>query len=232
MQLPLNIHFEFAPWRLSGVVYGCLMNDPASLAGLGDAASAPPYKAPPRAPVLYVKPRNTLAASGSTFAVPTDAGAVEIGAALGIVIGRTACRVRVDDAMSHVAGWTLVADLSIAHDNFYRPSVRLKARDGSCLIGSQVLPRAAVADPDALQIKVTVDGEPVHTATTADMRRSVAQLLHEVSDFMTLHPGDILLLGIAAGAPRVAAGHSFTIDAAGLGRIEGRLVAEQQVELA
>ena len=52
-----SILVDAAPWRLSGVVYGTLLNDPATLAELGDAVHAAPYKAPPRAPVLYLKPR-------------------------------------------------------------------------------------------------------------------------------------------------------------------------------
>lgn len=225
---PLHLPFEFAPWRLSGVVYGHLLNDPAALAALGDTVHAAPYKAPPSAPILYIKPRNTLAASGATVALPADAGAFEIGAALGIVIGRTACRVAEADALAHVAGWCLVADLSVPHGAFYRPSVRFKARDGSCLIGPAVVPREAVPDPDDLAIRVAVDGEVVHTARTAGMRRPVARLLRDVTEFMTLSPGDVLLLGVAAGAPRVSAGHGVSIEAAGLGRLEGRLVAESQ----
>ncbi len=228
----LHLTFEFAPWRLSGVVYGNLLNDPAALAALGSAVDAPPYKAPPKAPILYVKPRNTLAISGSAVVVPADAQALEIGAALGIVIGRTACRVSADDAIDHVGGWCLVADLSVPHDSFYRPGVRFKALDGSCLIGPEVVPRSALPDPDALRIRVAVDGKPLHTATTAGMRRTVVQLLQDVSDFMTLQAGDILLLGVAAGAPRIGAGHGFVIDAAGLGRLEGRLIDAQQKDAA
>ena len=224
--------FEFAPWRLSGVVYGNLLNDPAALAALGDAVNAPPYKAPPKAPVLYIKPRNTLAASGSTVGVPAEAAAMEIGAALGIVIGRTACRVSASDAPDHIAGWTLVADLSIPHDSFYRPSVRFKALDGSCLIGPAVVARSALGQPDALQINIAIDGKTVHIARTAGMRRPVAQLLQDVSDFMTLQPGDILMLGISAGAPRVAAGRAFAVEAPGLGTLEGRLITEPAQEAA
>ena len=70
MPSPCSLDLDFAPWRLSGVVYGTLLNDPAALAALGEAVNAPPYKAPPRAPVLYLKPRNTLAADGAAVAVP------------------------------------------------------------------------------------------------------------------------------------------------------------------
>jgi 5-oxopent-3-ene-1,2,5-tricarboxylate decarboxylase/2-hydroxyhepta-2,4-diene-1,7-dioate isomerase len=216
------------PWRLSGVVYGTLLNDAAALAALGAAASQPPYKAPPKAPVLYLKPRNTLAASGSRVAVPADADAFEIGAALGLVIGRTACRVSVAQALSFVAGYVLVADLSVPHEGYYRPSIRFKARDGSCLIGPQVLACAAVADPGAVQLHVSIDGLRVHSASLVGAVRPAAQLLADVTDFMTLQPGDVLLLGVAAGAPQARAGQQFAIEAEGLGRLQGQLVAETQ----
>ncbi len=220
--------FDFHPWRLSGVVYGCLMNDPAALAALGDAVHQAPYKAPPKAPVLYLKPRNTLAASGSSVVVPQDANALEIGAALGIVIGRTACRVAAGGALDHVAGWTLVADLSVPHAQFYRPSVRFKALDGSCLIGPRVAPRDGIGDPDALTLDVAVDGVVVQRAHMAGMIRPVAQLLADVTEFMTLRSGDILMLGIRHGAPTVAPGQEFSIAAQGLGRLDGRIIADTQ----
>jgi 5-oxopent-3-ene-1,2,5-tricarboxylate decarboxylase / 2-hydroxyhepta-2,4-diene-1,7-dioate isomerase len=224
-----DARFEFAPWRLSGVVYGTLLNDPAALTALGDAVNAPPYKAPPHAPVLYLKPRNTLAGSGASVAVPTDAGEFEIGASLALVIGRTACRVSVDDAMSHVAGFTLVADLSVPHDNFYRPNVRFKARDGSCIVGPRVVPRTALTDPSALVLQISIDGAPRHAARMANMQRPAAELLRDVTEFMTLRPGDVLMLGVAFGAPRARAGQAFTVECAGIGRLQGRLVAEPQV---
>ena len=57
--------FDFPPYRLSGTVYGVLLNHAPALAALGAQVNEPPYKAPPKAPVLYVKPRNTLAGAGA-----------------------------------------------------------------------------------------------------------------------------------------------------------------------
>ncbi len=225
--MPADSTFDlaFAPWRLSGVVYGALLNDPAALAALGDAVRAAPYKAPPRAPVLYLKPRNTLSVSGAVVAAPAG-GALEVGACLGIVIGRSACRVAAAEADAVIAGYLLVADLCVPHQSFYRPSVRLRARDGSCVLGATRLPRSAVAAPDALTITVSVDGRAVHTTSTAGRVRPVAQLVQDVTEFMTLAPGDVLLLGPAVGAPQVRAGQSFAVEAAGFGRLEASLVAE------
>lgn len=225
MPSPCSLDLDFAPWRLSGVVYGTLLNDPASLAAIGDAVNAPPYKAPPQAPVLYVKPRNTLAADGAAVAVPGGTGRLEIGASLGIVIGRSTCRVTAEEALSFVAGWVLVADLCVPHASFYRPNVRLRARDGSCLLGVPV-PRDTLADADALQIRVTVGDHQAHVARTAGMTRPVARLLQDVTEFMTLHAGDVLLLGVAASAPEGRTGDSFAIECDGLGRLNGHLVAE------
>ena len=58
MPLP-RVHLPFAPYRLSGVVLGCLMNHRPALEALGTAVDAPPYKAAPKAPVLYIKPATT-----------------------------------------------------------------------------------------------------------------------------------------------------------------------------
>ncbi|MET0507912.1 MAG: fumarylacetoacetate hydrolase family protein [Burkholderiaceae bacterium] len=214
-----------APIRLSGVIYGVLMNDPAALERLGDAVNAAPYKAPPRAPVLYVKPRNTHAPSGVAVTVDHDVPAFEIGAALGLVIGRTACRVAAGAAADYLAGYLLAVDLTVPHAAFYRPSIRFKARDGSCLI-SATLAAPDALDPDAVTLEVAIDGETVHRASTAGRTRPFAQLLADVTEFMTLRPGDLLLTGIAAGAPQAGAGQTFSVEAPGLGRIEGRLVAE------
>lgn len=218
--------FDFSPYRLSGVVYGTLLNHRPALLALGDAVNHAPYKAPPKAPVLYVKPRNTLTGTGSAVPVPTDTPELQIDAALGIVIGRTASALTLANAMDHVAGYTVINDVSVPHDNFYRPSVRFKARDSSCVIGPAVMPASAVANPDALAVKVWVDGALVHETTTSDRIRDVAQLLVDVTDFMTLQPGDVLMLGASAGAPRVKAGQEVAIEIEGVGRLENRFVAE------
>lgn len=218
--------FDFPPFELSGVVYGTLLNHEAAVAALGDAVNQPPYKAPAKAPVLYVKPRNTLAGNGDAVTVPADAQELEVGAALGIVIGRTACRVSEADALDHIAGYTIVNDISVPHESFYRPSIRFKARDGFCPVGPTVVPRSAIANPDALTVKVYIDDTLVHTTSTGDRRRSVARLLADVTDFMTLSPGDILMLGVSAGAPRAAAGQRTRIEIEGIGQLENRFIAE------
>lgn len=221
------IDFDVSPYRLSGTVYGTLLNHRPALEQLGDAVNAPPYKGAPNAPVLYVKPRNTLARSGDAIAVPTTPGILEIGAALGLVIGRTASRVPEGEALQYVAGYTVVADYSVPHDSYYRPSVRFKALDGSCPIGPHVVPRQLIDNPDNLVVNVYVDDAIVQTTTTEGMVRNAARLLADVTEFMTLSPGDVLMLGVAAGAPRVGAGHRVGIVIQMVGRLDNTLIEER-----
>lgn len=209
---------------LSGVVYGVLGNDPALIDDLGAAVFDAPYKAPPKAPVLYVKPRNTLAISGAATALDDADEGFEVAVNVGMVIGRTACRVTAERALEHVSAFVAVADLSISHGAFYRPSLRFKTRDGSCVIGPALTPASAVANPDDLVVRVLVDGQLAQITSTAARVRSAAQLLQDVTEFMTLRPGDILLMGPANRAPFVRAGQRFVAEVDGLATVSGGIV--------
>ena len=73
--------------------------------------SAPPYGRPPAAPVLYIKPPNTFLPGGGEVVVPAGVEALEIGATLALVIGRTACRVSEAEAMEHLARFAVAIDV-------------------------------------------------------------------------------------------------------------------------
>lgn len=208
-----------------GTVYGTLLNHREALAALGDQVNAAPYKAPPHAPILYIKPRNTWAQSGDSVVVPTDVPELQMGATLGVVMGRVASKLSLAEALNHVAGYVVLNDISVPHDSFYRPSMRFKCRDGSCPMGAFV-PREAVSDPDALAMTVAIDGVVVQHTNTGGRIRSVAQLLVDVTEFMTLHPGDILSIGVSAHGPLAHAGQRVTITVDGVGQLENTLVSE------
>ncbi|MFZ9108009.1 MAG: fumarylacetoacetate hydrolase family protein [Burkholderiaceae bacterium] len=200
-----------APWTWAGTVYGVMLNHRPALEALGDAVQQPPYQAAPKAPVLYIKPRNTHAGPGAVM-IPPDVSDIEVGACLGLVIGQTTRNVAAADALEHVAGYLTVADLRVPHASLYRPSVKLIARDGFCRMASSATPRAHIANPDELDIRVWVDDILVQQSTTGNRVRAAAQLLADVSSFMTLAAGDILLLGVSHGAPRVQPGQSSRIE--------------------
>ncbi|MGC1521299.1 MAG: fumarylacetoacetate hydrolase family protein [Steroidobacteraceae bacterium] len=219
-----SIPCDVAPFRLSGTVYGALLNHRSALAALGEDAHRPPYDAPPVAPVLYLKPRNTLALPGEVVRIPAGIPELEVGATLGLVIGRTACRISESSALEYLAGYLIVADVSVPHASFHRPSIRYRARDGFCPLGPAVVARAAVVNPDALTVRAYVDGALVHTASTADMIRPAARLLADVTEFMTLRPGDVLALGAAVPAPRVRSGEILRIEIDGVGSLSNPFI--------
>jgi 5-oxopent-3-ene-1,2,5-tricarboxylate decarboxylase / 2-hydroxyhepta-2,4-diene-1,7-dioate isomerase len=214
-----SMPFDVPPYRLSGTVYAALLNHRSVLAVLGDAVNQPPYNAPPVAPVLCIKPRNTLARSGDIVRIPTGIPELEVGVHVGLVIGRTACKVSEARALDYVAGYLIVADVSIPHSNYHRPSVRFKARDGYCPLGPVLTPRDSVVNPDALTVRTYLDDALVQTASTADLIRPAARLLADVTDFMTLSPGDVLALGASGPEPRVCSGQTLTISVDGLGNL-------------
>lgn len=218
------VPMDVPPYRLSGVVYGALLNHHTAVSTLGDAVAQPPYKGVPRAPVLYLKPPNTLVPHGTPVQVPAGVSELEVGGCLGVVIGRPACRVAEANALDYVAGYLIVNDISVPHPSYYRPSIRCKARDGFCPLGPRVVPRAAVADPDALTVRVYVDGQLKQEASTAHLVRPVRKLLADVTDFMTLSPGDVLAVGVAAPAPRARPGQRAGIEIDGVGYLENTFV--------
>src|SRR5690606_12060453 len=127
--------------------------------------------------------------------LPADVPEVEIGACLAVEFARSATRVTPEQALDYIAGYRVVADISVPHASFYRPPMKFKNRDGFCPISHTLTPVSAVSDPNALDILVSVDGEVVQRASTADLVRPVARAIADVTEFMTLHQGDLLLLG-------------------------------------
>lgn len=164
----------------TGTVYGTLLNFKAELAALLPQMSQPPYKAPPQAPVLYIKPTNTWSANGASIVVPARLPEVEIGATIAMVMSNG--RVR----------YVLMNDLCIPHNSFFRPPVKYKCLDGFLGIGSHTL---ETDKPQDFKLEVRVNGHLVQSVDFSQLVRPAAQLLTDVSAFMTLHDGDVLMLG-------------------------------------
>lgn len=213
----------------SGTVYGTLLNYRGALAALGDAVHQAPYNKPPVAPVLYIKPANCRIGYGGPIPVPDRVDELEVGPALGIVIGRTACRVAPADAFDYVRGYTLANDVCIPHTNVFRPAIRERCRDGFCPLGPWILEARAVPAPDRLNVRVFINGERRCESTTANLIRPVAQLIADVTDFITLSPGDVLLVGVPENAPRARAWDRVCVEVEGVGLLENPLVPERQI---
>lgn len=195
------------------------------------AMAREPHHRPPVHPVLYLKPANTWCRGGDAVALPDVVPEVEVGATLGVAFARTASRVSVADALAFVAGYCIVNDVTVPHTSLLRPPMTQKCRDGFCPIGPLVSAEA-VSDPSALEIRAFVDGALRQRAHTRTLRRGVAQLIADVSEFMSLAPGDLLLVGVPHGMPRARVGQRMAIEIDGLGRLENPLVREPAAQEA
>lgn len=199
-----------------GTVYGTLMNFQGEWDALGDAVHAPPYQAPPQAPVLYVKTANTFSAHDAVIAIPAGFDEVEVGATVAMVMGER----------GEVAGYVLANDLRLPQASFFRPPVQSNCRDGFLALGERVRPRNEAGDPAIFVLQVKVNDVLVQTVRFSQLRRPAAQLLADVSSFMTLAAGDLLLLGVDAPRTRVRAGDRVEISMPALGRLANTFVAE------
>ena len=222
---------QIQPFLLSdglplGTVYGALLNDRATVERLSPEFDSAPYKAAPKAPVLYIKPRNTFAGEGAAVAVPAEPGELRIDATIGLVIGKRASRVSVDQALSHVAGFVVVSDVTLPHESYYRPAIRQRDRDGFCPI-SRMFKDEAGFDLDNATLSITINGERAYERSLATLVRSAAQLLADVTEFMTLAAGDVLLLGPGEASPVACPGDQIRIAVPGLGELSHSVVEEK-----
>lgn len=214
------------PAPIRGTIYGVVLNDRGSVERLAAELNEAPYKAPPKAPILYIKPANTLSPDGARVALPQGASQVEIGATVGVVIGQPASRLGLENALAAVQGYVAVADLSLPHSSYYRPAIREKCFDGSCVFAGEIAAAGGVQDARALQIHTFVNGKQVGQWGLDELVRSVPELLRDVSEFMTLNPGDVLLVGVKWQAPTAAPGDTVKISVAGVGQLEFSIHSE------
>jgi 5-oxopent-3-ene-1,2,5-tricarboxylate decarboxylase/2-hydroxyhepta-2,4-diene-1,7-dioate isomerase len=199
-----------------GTIYGALMNFRSELEALGDKMKQPPYNAPPQAPVLYVKPANTWTENGGSIAIPAGAGEVAIGATVAMVM----------KSAHEIAGYVLMNDVTLPHDSFYRPPVKFNCFDGFLGIGDRIRARNEAGDPAVFKLEVRVNGELMQTVRFSQLVRPADQLLADVSAFMTLGEGDMLMLGCDGERPRVRAGDRIEIKMPALGTLTNTFVAE------
>ncbi len=212
---------------INGTVYGTLLNYKGALEQLGNQVHEKPYASPPKAPILYIKPVNTFNRQGEGIPIPPDVKHLEIGASLGIVIGMKAGALNEETAVNYIAGYTIGNDISIPHESLFRPAVSYKARDGFCPIGPWIVEKNQIHDPDNLTIRVYINNELKQENSTINLIRKVSQLLVDVTEFMSLNPGDVLLTGIPENAPLAKIGDKVRIEIEGVGSLENVIVEEQ-----
>lgn len=216
---------EAAHWlpAASGKVICVALNHRPHLERLQAAMHAPPYRAPPRSPVLFLKPPNTLA--GHLAPLPAAPAPLYAGGALALVFGRPASRVAAAEALDYVGGYSVFNELTLAETDYFRPAVRAKCRDGSGALGPAVVPAAGI-DPDALSVRTFVDGELRGELHTAELARGAAELIAALTAYMRFEPGDVLVTGFAERDIALARGQRVSVEIPGVGRLENTIATE------
>jgi 2-keto-4-pentenoate hydratase/2-oxohepta-3-ene-1,7-dioic acid hydratase in catechol pathway len=188
---------------------------------------------PPETPTFFAKFRNALAPPDAEVPLPRYSEKVDYEAEVAFVIGRRAKDVSEADALAHVAGYTLLNDLSARDWQFKTPQwLPGKIFDGSAPSGPALVTPDEAGAPDAIEISLTLNGETMQSASTADLIHSIPELVAYLSMLMTLEPGDIVATGTPSGVgsvrePRVwlKPGDDIVIESPQLGRLETRIGA-------
>jgi len=211
------------PYMPAGTVYGTLLNFQREHALWAPRMNEAPYKAPPQAPVLYIKTANTFTPTGHAIHLPRGVNEVDVSASLGLVAGEGGA----------VAGCVLFNDVALPHESYYRPPVKFRCVDGFLGVGREVVSLEAVgglAGLGALSLELRVHGVLKHVVSLADLVRDAATLWADVRTFQTLRPGDVLMLGtdcLADGSrPRAKAGDAVEITVAGFHPLLNHFVQE------
>ena len=186
----------------------------------------------PDRPLLFAKWPNTLIASGEPIRVPAICEHPDYEAELGVVIGRQASRVSVDDALDVVRGYVVANDVSGRDLQFADGQwVRGKSLDTFLPVG-ELVPASEVPDPQALPIRAILNGETMQDSSTANQIFGVAEVISFVSQAITLEPGDLIITGTPAGVgafrkPPVwlQLGDEITIEIDGVGSITNPVTA-------
>ncbi|MFB6212016.1 MAG: fumarylacetoacetate hydrolase family protein [Halobacteriales archaeon] len=173
----------------------------------------------PDRPLLFLKPPNTLAGHHDTVTLPAGKERIDHEAELAVVIAQQCRDVRTEEAMQVVAGFSIANDLSNRDDqNREQNWVRGKAFDNACPLGPVIAePNEVPADAT---INLTVNGVPQQEATREQMIFDVPDLIAEITQYMTLEPGDVILTGTPAGVGGLNDGDQIEINVEGIGGLE------------
>jgi 2-keto-4-pentenoate hydratase/2-oxohepta-3-ene-1,7-dioic acid hydratase in catechol pathway len=182
-------------------------------------------------------PRNAVVGPGATVLMPRGTKKFDWEIELAAVIGKTARYVTPQQALDHVAGYTIAIDLSArdfnqAPEQFYKFDwIAGKAVDTGCPLGPWIVPAAALPVPQNIALKLSVNGEVKQDSNTDKMIYSVAEQIARASEIMTLDPGDVVLTGTPAGvgAPKgtfLKVGDRIDAEIAGIGTLSVTIARE------
>ncbi len=154
----------------------------------------------PEVPVLFAKFRNSLTGPYGSIVLPRNSTAIDYEAELAVVIGKTCKDVAEKDALSYVAGYTIMNDVSARDLQMRTPQWTAgKVLDTFAPMGPGIVPATEIPDPQTLEVITRLNGQERQHSNTAKMIFSVAKAIEFISSIMTLVPGDIIATGTPSG---------------------------------
>ena len=155
----------------------------------------------PEHPILFFKANSAIVGANDDVIMPRGSTHTDWEVELGVVIGSTAKYVSEQDALSHVAGYCIVNDVSERHFQTQLTGQWTKGKSCDTFgpTGPFLVTRDEVPDPQALDMSLDVNGKRMQTGNTSTMIFTVAQIISHLSQLMTLHPGDIITTGTPPG---------------------------------
>ncbi len=191
-----------------------------------DHAKELQFKAPEE-PLVFIKGEGALIGHRAFTRRPADVKFMHYECELTVVIGKTARRVKRDDAYDFVGGYTVANDYAIRDylENWYRPNLRVKNRDTCTPIGPWLVDAAGIPNPQALALQTTVNGKVTQSGNTKDMIFDVPFLIEYFSSFMTLQAGDLILTGTPDGVVDCQPGDVIVTSIEGIGDLENWIQA-------
>ena len=179
-------------------------------------------------PLVFLKGRGSLLGHRGVTRRPADVKFMHYECELAVIIGRPGKNIARAAALDHVAGYCIANDYAIRDylENWYRPNLKVKNRDGGTVLGPWFVPAADVAAPGELDLRTFVNGKLTQQGNTRDLIFDVPYLVEYLSSFMSLGTGDVILTGTPEGVVNVMPGDEVVCEIDGLGRLVNTIVAD------
>ena len=187
----------------------------------------------PKFPVVFFKMAPSIVGTGDAIVLPAITEEPDYEAEFAFVIGKGGYQISAADAMKHVYGYTIINDVSARDIQFSTSQWSLsKSLPTFCPMGPAIVTADEIADPHALDISLSIDGEVLQSSNTRELIFTVPQLIEYISSITPLLPGDIVSTGTPAGVglgrtPKrwLKPGETVTVSIEGLGSITNPVVA-------
>jgi acylpyruvate hydrolase len=182
----------------------------------------------PEVPTLFAKYHNSVIGPGATILIPRATQQIDYEAEFAFVIGCAGHHIPRERAFDHVAGYTIINDVSARDYQFVTSQWMVgKTFDTHCPMGPALVLKDEIPDPHALDISLTIAGEVLQRSNTRQLIFKIPETVEYLSHVMTLEPGDVISTGTPAGVgftrkpPRwLRPGETVHVEIAGLGVLE------------